>query len=162
MTTTTFFRILCITLIVSLSTLSVRSEEAVSVISTDVYVEQLGPYSFFTTDEDEWTWRNLLIGPVELIAAPCAPLFGAVMGGAVGTIAPITIMRSDWHALLIPYTAPAGLAAGTVFGAAVTPILAIEGVFNTLTFGAFADHPFDWFRGPRVYEYTEETLTVDE
>lgn len=119
----------------------------------------------FSSESTNWVPGNLTIGPVEILSAPFAPVIGGLLGGVVGVVAPFDIMKSDWCALLLPYTTVAGIGTGAIFGAATSPILLIEGTFNTLTGGAFADHPFDWFVSPQTHiqvtTITEEVETED-
>jgi hypothetical protein len=95
--------------------------------------------------EQGWTPENLFFGPAEIGTGILAPLVGAVGGTALGIIFPIKAMSTSGRGL-IPYTAPGGMAIGTATGALVAPMLITEGLWDTLTFGAFSDRPFSWFK----------------
>jgi hypothetical protein len=73
-----------------------------------------------------------------------APFVGTFGGIVLGVAVPVQGMTSGSE-VLIPYTAASGMALGTATGAMLTPILMAEGLWDTLTFGAFADRPFSWF-----------------
>ena len=115
----------------------------------------------FSSESEDWVIGNLTIGPIELLSTGFLPLAGAAGGGVIGGVIPFKGMQSDWCALLLPYTIPAGIGGGAVIGALLAPVVAIEGVFDTLTFGAFADKPFDWFGSPHAAEEIKDIEELD-
>ncbi|MCK5851617.1 hypothetical protein KAH27_01195 [bacterium] len=90
-----------------------------------------------------WTAGNLAYGPLELIAGAGAPVVGALVGFGVGAVIPSFFMKKGSE-ILLPATISCGAAAGAACGLAITPICAVEGAFDTLTGGAFADGYFSW------------------
>jgi hypothetical protein len=95
-------------------------------------------------DDPEWSWKNLGYGPIEIGSGALAPIGGGVIGGIIGALLPLKGMN-EYCAPLVPYTAVGGAAAGTAAGAMLSPIVVVEGLFDTLTGGAFASRPFAWF-----------------
>jgi len=95
-------------------------------------------------DNPQWSWQNLGYGPIEIGSGALAPMAGTFIGGVVGVMLPLKGMQPAC-APLVPYTAVGGAAAGTVAGAMLAPVVMIEGLFDTLTGGAFAHRPFAWF-----------------
>ncbi|NLF37930.1 hypothetical protein GX586_00700 [bacterium] len=92
----------------------------------------------------EWSAKNLLYGPFEIGYGATLPLFIGGLGTYFGAAIPFQAMKPGSQALL-PYTIPAGMAFGATAGALFSPVIILEGVVDTLTCGAFADRPFDWF-----------------
>lgn len=90
-----------------------------------------------------WTAGNLAYGPLELIAGAGAPVVGALVGFGVGAVVPSFFMKKGSE-ILLPATITCGAAAGAACGLAITPVCAVEGVFDTLTGGAFANGYFSW------------------
>jgi hypothetical protein len=95
--------------------------------------------------EQGWTRANLLYGPIEIAGGIFAPLIGTLGGTVLGIVFPIKAMGTGSR-VLIPYTAAGGMVVGTATGALVAPVLITEGVWDTLTFGAFSDRAFSWFK----------------
>lgn len=102
------------------------------------------PWQLPFEDDPEWSWKNLGYGPIEIGSGALAPLGGGVIGGIIGALLPLKGMN-EYCAPLVPYTAVGGAAAGTAAGAMLSPIVIVEGLFDTLTGGAFASRPFAWF-----------------
>lgn len=94
--------------------------------------------------DNGWTWKRLSYGPIEIGAAALMPIMGIFVGGTIGAIVPIKGMH-PYCKVLVPYTAVGGGAVGATAGAMLTPIILVEGVFDTFTGGAFAERPFAWF-----------------
>ena len=90
-----------------------------------------------------WTAGNLAYGPLELIAGAGAPVLGTLIGFGVGAVVPSFFMKKGSE-ILLPATIPCGAVAGAACGLAITPVCAVEGVFDTLTGGIFADGYFSW------------------
>jgi|GEM_PF-5849569 len=91
-----------------------------------------------------WTWKRLAYGPIELGAAGLMPVMGIFVGGTIGAIVPLKGMH-PYCKVLVPYTAVGGAAVGATAGAVLAPVIVAEGLFDTLTGGAFAERPFAWF-----------------
>lgn len=98
----------------------------------------------FATTSTSWSAKNLGYGPLELVSGALAPLGGMLIGAFIGAMIPIENMEKNRY-LVVPYSTLAGAATGTTMGAMVSPIVIIEGIFDTLTGGAFASRPFAWF-----------------
>jgi hypothetical protein len=93
---------------------------------------------------ETWTWSRVGYGPLEIASTALVPLAGILVGGLIGVLVPLKGMES--HCVpLVPYTAVAGGAIGATTGAMLSPIIAVEGVFDLMTAGAFAKRPFSWF-----------------
>ena len=90
-----------------------------------------------------WTAGNLAYGPLELIAGAGAPALGALVGLGVGIAVPHFFMKKGSE-ILLPATIPCGAVAGAACGLAITPVCAVEGIFDTLTGGIFANGYFSW------------------
>ena len=60
--------------------------------------------------------------------------------------------------ILLPATIPCGAAAGAACGLAITPICAVEGVFDILTCGAFADGYFSWINTDHLKGISMKTV----
>ncbi|GEM_PF-1933542 len=116
-------------------------------------------------DDPQWSWKKMGYGPIEIGSGALAPMVGAFIGGVVGVMLPLKGMQPAC-APLVPYTAVGGAAAGTVAGAMLTPVVIVEGLFDTLTGGAFAHRPFAWFNVKiPVSEHVQQTfgsLTDDD
>jgi len=97
----------------------------------------------FDTSTNNWSFKNIAYGPVEIIAGVFTPVLGTMAGFGMGIVIPHKFMKKGSE-FLFPITIPCGMAAGATFGLAFTPICAIEGVFDTVTFGAFSDGYFSW------------------
>ena len=54
---------------------------------------------------NDWTWKRLAYGPIELCAAGLMPLMGIFVGGTIGAIVPLKGMH-PYCKVLVPYTAP--------------------------------------------------------
>ncbi|MCX7847808.1 MAG: hypothetical protein N2595_07255 [bacterium] len=91
-----------------------------------------------------WTWERVTYGPLELCAAGLMPVVGIFVGGTIGTLVPMKGMH-PYCKVLAPYMAVGGGAVGATAGAILAPIIVVEGLFDTLTGGAFAERPFAWF-----------------
>ena len=90
-----------------------------------------------------WSAGNLAYGPVEILSGAGIPVIGMFTGLAVGTATPYFFMKKGSE-ILLPFTIPCGAAAGAACGLAITPICVVEGVFDTITGGIFADEYFSW------------------
>ncbi|MCX7002567.1 MAG: hypothetical protein NTV22_04760 [bacterium] len=109
-------------------------------------------------DDPQWSWKNMGYGPIEIGSGALAPMVGAFIGGVVGVMLPLKGMQPAC-AMLVPYTAVGGAAAGTVAGAMLAPIVMVEGLCNTVTGGAFSHRPFAWFNVKiPVSEHVQETF----
>lgn len=95
-------------------------------------------------EEEGWTWERLSYGPIELCAAGLMPVIGIFAGGTIGAVIPMKGMH-PYCKVLVPYMAIGGAAVGATAGAILAPVVVMEGVFDTLTGGAFASRPFAWF-----------------
>jgi hypothetical protein len=117
----------------------------------------------FATTSTSWSAKNLGYGPIELVSGALAPFGGMLIGGFIGAMIPIETMEKNQY-LVVPYSTLAGAATGTTMGAMISPIIILEGLFDTLTGGVFADRPFSWFKfgdkeseesGPAIIESDE-------
>jgi len=109
-------------------------------------------------DDPQWSWKNMGYGPIEIGSGALAPMVGAFIGGVVGVMLPLKGMQPAC-AMLVPYTAVGGAAAGTVAGAMLAPIVIAEGLCNTVTGGAFSHRPFAWFNVKiPVSDHVQETF----
>lgn len=107
-------------------------------------------------ESDEWCWQNATYGPLEIGSSAGMPFVGMFLGGMIGTIVPLKGMKPGCK-VLVPYMAIGGVAVGAVAGALLTPVVMIEGLFDTFTGGAFANRPFAWFN-VRVLTSTDDIL----
>ncbi len=113
--------------------------------------KQLWPWqvkekSGILTTAEDWSGKNMLYGPLEIGAGVIAPVWGLIVGSTYGATMPMSMMR-EGGAIFAPYTAVSGALLGSATAATASPIIIMEGLFNTLTFGAFANEPLDWFTG---------------
>jgi len=104
-----------------------------------------------------WTAGNLAYGPIELIAGVGAPVIGTLVGLGVGAAVPSFFMKKGSE-ILLPATIPCGAAAGAACGLAITPVCAVEGIFDTLTGGAFADGYFSWINTDHLKGISMKTV----
>lgn len=125
-----------------------RAADDFVVVGADETAAQLGaaaaPQAPAAQAGEGWTWKRLAYGPVELGAAGLMPVMGIVVGGTIGAIVPMKGMH-PYCKVLVPYTAVGGGAVGATAGAMLAPVIVAEGLFDTLTGGAFAERPFAWF-----------------
>jgi len=125
-----------------------RAAEDFVVVDAEGPAAQTGTDAGPTTAAAEsgagWTWKRLAYGPIELGAAGLMPVMGIFVGGTIGAIVPLKGMH-PYCKVLVPYTAVGGGAVGATAGAMLAPVIVAEGVFDTLTGGAFAERPFAWF-----------------
>lgn len=93
------------------------------------------------TNTNNWTAKNLLYGPASILKS-------VVLAPALGVYASclsVDVANDEWRsAIVLPYSVPAGFLCGSVFGAVLSPIYLLEGVFDTLTFGYFYPEHSDW------------------
>jgi len=104
-----------------------------------------------------WTAGNLAYGPIEILAGAGTPVIGALVGFGAGAAIPHFFMKKGSE-ILLPVTIPCGMAAGTACGLAITPICAIEGFFDTLTGGMFANGYFSWINTDDLQNLSMKTV----
>ena len=95
-------------------------------------------------ETNEWSMRNLATGPIEVGGGAILPMIGMLAGGIIGAEVPLEYMEPGC-AVLAPYGALAGATVGAVAFALLSPVVIIEGMFDTFTGGLFATRPFAWF-----------------
>jgi len=95
-------------------------------------------------ETNEWSMRNLATGPIEMGGGAVLPMIGMLAGGIIGAEVPLEYMEPGCAALA-PYGAVAGATVGTVAFALLSPVVIIEGLFDTFTGGLCAARPFAWF-----------------
>ena len=81
-----------------------------------------------------------LAGPAEILASLGVPLAFTGLGAGCGMI-PAT--QSYGGMAITPLTVVAGTVVGAVCGAVFTPCMAVKGLFDTFTLGAFVDEDYD-------------------
>jgi len=92
-------------------------------------------------EEEENPFSNTyLAGPAEILASLGVPLAFTGVGAGCGII-PAT--QSYGGMAITPLTVVAGTAVGAICGAVFTPCMALKGVFDTFTLGAFVDEDYD-------------------
>lgn len=92
-------------------------------------------------EEEENPFSNTyLAGPAEILASLGVPLAFTGVGAGCGII-PAT--QSYGGMAITPLTVVAGTTVGAVCGALFTPCIALKGVFDTFTLGAFIDEEYD-------------------
>ena len=104
-----------------------------------------------------WTAGNLVYGPIEILAGAGTPVIGMLAGFGAGAAIPHFFMKKGSE-ILLPVTIPCGMAAGTACGLAITPICAIEGLFDTLTGGMFANGYFSWINTDDLQNLSMKTV----
>jgi hypothetical protein len=133
-------------LILAVCTTAIAANPEVNVsVQTNAALIQTSFSTPFATTSTSWSAKNLGYGPIELVSGALAPLGGMLIGGFIGAMIPIETMEKNQY-LVVPYSTLAGAATGTTMGAMVSPIIVLEGVFDTLTGGLFASRPFSWFK----------------
>ncbi len=126
------------------SNVSVKEKEKEIIIENKaILCEASKNRTWIFENSTNWTAGNLAYGPLELIAGAGAPVLGALVGFGVGAVVPSFFMKKGSE-ILLPATIPCGTAAGAACGLAITPVCAVEGIFDTLTGGAFANGYFSW------------------
>ena len=104
-----------------------------------------------------WTAVNLAYGPIEILSGVGTPVIGALAGFGAGVAIPHFFMKKGSE-ILLPFTIPCGMTAGVVCGLAITPICAVEGLFDTVTGGIFADGYFSWINTEDLKNLSMQTV----
>ncbi|RLD12578.1 MAG: hypothetical protein DRI44_00105 [Chlamydiae bacterium] len=104
-----------------------------------------------------WAAGNLVYGPIEILAGVGTPVIGMFAGFGAGIAVPHFFMKKGSE-ILLPATIPCGTVAGAACGLAITPICAIEGLFDTLTGGFFADGYFSWINTSDLKSISMKTV----
>lgn len=81
-----------------------------------------------------------LTGPAEVAASLAMPLALTGIGASLGVL---PAAEGNLGMAVLPFTTTIGAGIGAVCSAVATPYLALKGIFDTLTFGAFVDEDFD-------------------
>jgi len=92
-------------------------------------------------EEEESAFSNTyLAGPAEIIASAAVPLAFTGIGAGCGIL---PAMENYGGLAITPLTVAFGTGVGAVCGAVFAPVLALRGVFDTFTLGAFVDPDYD-------------------
>lgn len=92
---------------------------------------------------DEWDAGDLLYGPQEILYGTLACPYVATVA-FVGSIA--STIYGDTSPLLAVYAAPASFISGAVNGALISPVMILEGLFDTVTLGAYYPEHSEWLK----------------
>ena len=104
-----------------------------------------------------WTAGNLFYGPIEILSGVGTPVIGALAGFGAGAAIPHFFMKKGSE-ILLPFTIPCGTIAGATCGLAITPICAVEGLFDTITGGIFANGYFSWINTEDLKTLSMQTV----
>lgn len=91
-------------------------------------------------DEDDFFSKAYLAGPAEILATAAVPLAFTGIGAGCGFL---PAMENNLGLAITPLTVTLGTGVGAVCGALFAPYLALKGVFDTFTLGAFVDEDYD-------------------
>ena len=91
-------------------------------------------------EEDDSFGPAFLAGPAEVVASLSIPLAFTGLGAFAG-LYPASVNYGGMA--VTPLTTTLGAAVGAVSGAVFTPYLALKGLFDTFTLGAFMEDEFD-------------------
>ena len=91
-------------------------------------------------DEEEENELSFLAGPAEIATSVAIPLAFTGIGISCGVL---PASEGYGGMAVTPLTTTIGAGIGAVCGAVFTPFLALKGVFDTFTLGAFTDTDFD-------------------
>ena len=91
-------------------------------------------------EEDDVLSSRYLAGPAEILASPAVPLAFTGIGAGCGIL---PAMENYGGLAITPLTVALGTGVGAICGAVFGPFLALRGVFDTFTLGAFVDEDYD-------------------
>ena len=91
-------------------------------------------------EEDSAFSHTYLAGPAEILASTAVPLAFTGIGAGCGIL---PAMENYGGLAITPLTVAFGTSVGAVCGAIFAPVLALRGVFDTFTLGAFVDPDYD-------------------
>ena len=91
-------------------------------------------------EENDAFSNTYLAGPAEILASAAVPLAFTGIGAGCGIL---PAMENYGGLAITPLTVTIGTGVGAVCGALFAPYLALRGVFDTFTLGAFVDEDYD-------------------